>query len=66
VLVAWFLWYVVRTRPRDPLVQARKEARLAALQARTRKFAAPVQVAEEVTPPPPSGDKKSEGGEPHA
>jgi hypothetical protein len=66
VLVVWFLWYVVRTRPRDPLVKARKEARLAAIRARMQKVAAPAPAAAPSTRPPPSGKAKSEGGEPHA
>ena len=65
VLVVWFLWYVVYTRPRDPLVKARKDARLAAIQARTWKSPAPAPAAAPSTPPP-SGDAKREGGEPHA
>ena len=99
VLVLWGLWYVLVTRPRDPLVTIRREAREARAKAsrdaavvaakesaaRAAKWAekgakdakdpsksyaplvgeTPPPFAEEVPPPSP-GQKKSEGGEPHA
>ncbi len=73
VLVIWLLWYLVRTRPRDPLVQARKEARLAAARARVeaaRRAAAPPAQAppagEKPGSPPPGGDAAGKGGDAHA
>jgi hypothetical protein len=65
VFVIWVLWYVLWTRPRDPCLIARREAReaarLVAAQART---AAPSAPPSPPPAPPPAGG--SEGGHSHA
>jgi len=73
VLVLWALWWLLVTRPRDPRVIARREARLAALAAAKAPAAPPAAPAS--TPPPTGGppaasppppQDKGEGGETHA
>jgi hypothetical protein len=66
VLVIWAIWYFLVTRPRDPQVIARREAREALEAAR---LATARQAAAAPPPPPPatdSGGKDAEGGQPHA
>jgi len=66
VLVIWFLWYIAWTRPRDPVVRARKDARLADARARAEMIAQrraatgapqppapPAQPPAAAPPPPP-------------
>ena len=61
VLVLWALWYWLVTRPRDPNVIARREAREAA-----RLDAVRFVVSREKAPAPPAAAKGDAGGEPHA
>jgi hypothetical protein len=69
VLVIWVLWYVVIARPRDPNVQARRQARQAAREARlawmkqhpgTRPATAPPASAPKQAEPPPGPSDESE------
>lgn len=66
VLVIWLLWYVLRTRPRDPLVRVRKEARLAAARAKVEAAQAQAVHPVEGSETPPQVDQGNEGGEGHA
>jgi hypothetical protein len=59
VLVLWALWYLLVTRPRDPNVIARREAREAARLAAARFVASQKKS-------PPSAPKDDAGGETHA
>jgi len=62
VLVLWALWYILWTRPRDPRVIARREAREAA-----RIAAAQVRTPPSAPPPPPASPPSGgEGGSDHA
>jgi hypothetical protein len=67
VLVIWALWYILWTRPRDPRVIARRQAREAAhlVAAQVRKAPPPAPPSPPPPPPasPPSG---GEGGSSHA
>jgi uncharacterized membrane protein len=76
VLVLWALWYILWTRPRDPRVIARREAReaarLAAAQARAAAPSAPPSPPR-ASPPsggatgsPPAAGGGGEGGSDHA
>jgi len=75
VAVAWVVWHIVVTRPRDPALQARRKAREEArlAEAKARAEVAKVRLAEvqarraKAAKPKDSGGKpKAEGGEGHA
>ena len=72
VLVVWILWYILVTRPRDPVLAARAATRIAqaqAAQALARKAVADAAAAAASEPedePPPAeapADAEEEGGE---
>ena len=60
VMIIWAVWYVARTRPRDPLVQARlaakREAAFAALSAAVTGSASPILSAQVDGPPTDVGE----------
>ncbi len=60
VLIVWAVWYVARTRPRDPLVQARRaakhEAAVAALSAAVMGSGSPILSAEVDGPATDAGE----------
>jgi hypothetical protein len=79
VLVLWAVWWLLVTRPRDPMVIARRETRearvkaarenalRAAQDAAARRATAAAKSAAPAAETPPSPAKpKNEGGEPHA
>ena len=60
VLIVWAVWYVARTRPRDPIVLARRAARhdaaFAALSAAVTGSSSPIPSAQVVGPPMDAGE----------
>ena len=70
VLIIWALWYLLVTRPRDPAVMARRQAREAALAAMAQARATAPASPPATPTPPPAGDKPADkggkGGESHA
>ena len=68
VLLIWVLWYFIITRPRDPEVQARKEARRAAREAHLARLKGqagwkPAAPSKGATPPADAGDESDAGKE---
>ncbi len=61
VLIVWAVWYLARTRPRDPLVlarrAARREAAFAALSAAVTGSGSPILSTEGEGPPTDAGDE---------
>jgi len=63
VLVIWIVWYVAVTRPRNPDVRARKEARRAAREARLARLKAQAGGPGAASAAaPPAGDETSPAG----
>ncbi len=67
VLIVWTVWYVARTRPRDPLVRARRaakrEAAFAALSGAVTGSGSPVLSAQTDGPPTDAGEAQPGQGD---
>ncbi|MFO8012459.1 MAG: hypothetical protein R6X20_04040 [Phycisphaerae bacterium] len=60
VLVIWVVWYLAVTRPRDPDIRARKEARREAREARLARLRAQARPAGPQAEPPPGTPAEGE------